>query len=253
MITPPVTPRHKDGFSHASLATTRGTLRVAETFTSRQGEGKLTGTESFFIRTSGCNLRCWFCDTPYASWQPQGSQYDLGSLLKLVADSKLQHVVLTGGEPLLPRQTPQLCRLLRENGLHVTIETAGTLDCDVRCNLISISPKLSSSTPDPMEHPRWSELHRQRRLPMDVMRRLMQRADDFQLKFVVDSPADYGELIEVADLLQAAPGDVWVMPQGSTIEAMDAAAGWLQPWCETQGFRYCDRMQIRWYGNRRGT
>ena len=71
-------------------------MRIAETFTSRQGEGKLTGTESFFIRTTGCNLRCWFCDTPYASWEPKGSQYDLGSILKLVAESKLQHVVLTG-------------------------------------------------------------------------------------------------------------------------------------------------------------
>ncbi len=90
LITPRVTPRRNAEFSHASLATTRGTLRIAETFTSRQGEGKLTGTESFFIRTSGCNLRCWFCDTPYASWNPKGAQLSFDSILQLVAESKLQ-------------------------------------------------------------------------------------------------------------------------------------------------------------------
>jgi 7-carboxy-7-deazaguanine synthase len=253
LITPRVTPRLSSEFSQASLATTRGTLRIAETFTSRQGEGKLTGTESFFIRTTGCNLRCWFCDTPYASWNPKGSQISFDSILQLVAESKLRHVVLTGGEPLLPKESPELCRLLRGRGLHVTIETAGTIDCDIECDLMSISPKFSSSTPDRIEHPRWSELHERRRMPIKAMRRLMQRADDSQLKFVVDSPADYDELIAVAAALQADPADVWVMPQGSTIEAMDAAVEWLQPWCDDQGFRYCDRMQIRWYGNRRGT
>lgn len=161
--------------------------------------------------------------------------------------------MLTGGEPLLPKESAELCRLLRNRGWHVTIETAGTIDCDIECDLMSISPKFSSSTPDPIEHPRWSELHDQRRLPIETMRRLMERSDDFQLKFVVDSPADYDELIAVAGELQADPPDVWVMPQGSTIQAMDAAAEWLKPWCDTQGFRYCDRMQIRWYGNRRGT
>ncbi len=248
-----ITPLQNSGFSHASLATTRGTLRIAETFTSRQGEGKLTGTESYFIRTSGCNLRCWFCDTPYASWNPTGSQLSFDSILQSIAESKLRHVVLTGGEPLLPQESPLLCRLLRDRGLHVTIETAGTIDCDIECDLISISPKFASSTPDPIKHLRWSQLHAKRRLPIEAMQRLMERADDFQLKFVVDSPSDYDELFAVANALQADPADVWVMPQGSTIAAMDAAAEWLKPWCENQGFRYCERMQIRWYGNRRGT
>lgn len=248
-----ITPLRNSEFSQRSDATTRGTLRIAETFTSRQGEGKLTGTESFFIRTSGCNLRCWFCDTPYASWDPRGDMHSLDSIVKMAAESNLRHVVLTGGEPMLAKQSVELCRLLRASGRHLTIETAGTIERDVECDLMSISPKFASSTPDSDQHPRWNQLHQQRRMPLDTMRRLIDAAPDYQLKFVVDSPADYDELVEVVESLAAEPDDVWVMPQGSTIEAMEQAAEWLEPWCQSQGYQYCDRMQIRWYGNRRGT
>ena len=251
MITPISNSSSK--FSQRSRTSTRGTLRVAETFTSRQGEGKLTGTESYFIRTSGCNLRCWFCDTPYASWHPQGDAVELDALVAMVAQSDLQHVVLTGGEPLVAGESVELCQLFRERGWHVTIETAGTVFQSVDCDLMSISPKFASSAPDTAEHPRWSRLHHQRRMPIDTMRRLIGRAPMYQLKFVVDSPADYDELLSVVTRLDAEPSDVWVMPQGSTIEAIDAALEWLQPWCADQGFQYCDRMQIRWFGNRRGT
>jgi 7-carboxy-7-deazaguanine synthase len=228
-------------------------VRIAESFISRQGEGKLTGTESFFVRTSGCNLRCWFCDTPYASWNPQGQQVSLESITQAAVDSQCHHVVLTGGEPLLPMQTGQLCELLREAGLHITIETAGTVDRIVDCDLMSISPKFRSSSPDPTEHPRWSQLHEKRRMPLPVMRSLIQRSRDYQLKFVVDSPADYQELLDIAGALDASGSEIWIMPQGSTLAAMDAATQWLKPWCDSNGFNYCDRMQIRWYGNRRGT
>lgn len=248
-----ITPLRNSEFSQRSEATTRGTLRIAETFTSRQGEGKLTGAESFFIRTSGCNLRCWFCDTPYASWDPQGDIHSFDWILQMVVKSDLQHVVLTGGEPLLAKESVELCRLLRASGRHLTIETAGTIDRHVECDLMSISPKFASSTPDRNRHARWSRLHQQRRMPIETMRRLIDEAPAYQLKFVVDSPADYDELVEVVNALAADPDDVWVMPQGSTIEAMEQAIEWLEPWCREQGFRYCDRMQIRWYGNRRGT
>jgi 7-carboxy-7-deazaguanine synthase len=248
-----ITPLHEIGFSHASQSATRGTIRIAETFTSRQGEGRLTGTESFFIRTSGCNLRCWFCDTPYASWSPQGVARSLESIVEMIAESKLRHVVLTGGEPLLRSESVELCQLLKAQDLHLTIETAGTIDREVDCDLMSISPKFASSGPDPVEHRRWSELHQQRRMPIATIGRLIERAPQYQLKFVVDSAADYDELLQVVDRLGAEPNAVWVMPQGSTLEAIDAAARWLAPWCDPVGFQFCDRMQIRWYGNRRGT
>ena len=243
----------KTELSHGSRQAARGTLRIAESFTSRQGEGKLTGTESFFIRTSGCNLRCWFCDTPYASWDPQGESLTLESVINLVIESKLTHVVLTGGEPLVPKESVDLCRELQNLGFHVTIETAGTVDRRIDCDLMSISPKFASSAPQKPQHSRWRELHQQRRMPIATMRRLIERSTDYQLKFVVDSPADYAELLQVFNDLPVKHDDIWVMPQGSSIEAMDRAIQWLKPWCEDQGFHYCDRQQIRWYGNRRGT
>jgi 7-carboxy-7-deazaguanine synthase len=248
-----ISPLGNSQISHGSRTSTRGTIRIAETFTSRQGEGKLTGTDSYFIRTSGCNLRCWFCDTPYASWNPTGETLSIETVAEQAVKSGRSHVVLTGGEPLLLRETAHLCDLLRTAGMHITIETAGTIDRVVECDLMSISPKFRSSAPDPADHPRWNRLHQQRRMPLSSMRSLMGRSQDFQLKFVVDSAAEYGELLDMVEQMGASGQDVWVMPQGSTVEAMDAATAWLLPWCESQGFHYCDRMQIRWYGNRRGT
>ena len=76
-------------------------MHVAETFVSLQGEGSLVGVPSFFIRTSGCNLRCRWCDTPYTSWLPEGRRLSVVDLVKEATGSGVGHVVVTGGEPLL--------------------------------------------------------------------------------------------------------------------------------------------------------
>ena len=246
---------------HAAKASNRGTaaadspatLRIAETFTSRQGEGQLTGVDSFFIRVSGCNLRCWFCDTSYASWNPEGDHVHLDELTAMVDASGVDHVVLTGGEPLLFAPVVELCNRLRDRSFHVTIETAGTIDPGANCDLLSLSPKFASSAPDADKHPAWARRHEHRRLPIDVMNGLIDRAAAVQVKFVVDSPADYDELIQITDQLHVIPADVWIMPQGRSVEKLDEAASWLAPWCQNHGFQYCDRMQIRWYGDVRGT
>ena len=154
---------------------------------------------------------------------------------------------------MLPSAITLLCQEFRKLNAHITIETAGTIDRNVECDLMSISPKFASSAPDRESHPKWESLHHERRMPVDTMRRLIERAGSYQLKFVVDSPDDFQELIETVDRIGAEHDHVWIMPQGSTNEAMDAAAHWLKPWTQSQNFRYCERMQIRWYGNRRGT
>ena len=168
-------------------------------------------------------------------------------------ESDLQHVVLTGGEPMLSAESVSLCQMLRQAGRHVTIETAGTIDREIECDLMSISPKLRSSGPDDNTNPSWAKVHESRRLPLDIMRNLIDRSPSAQVKFVVDSPVDYTEVLDVVQSLGVPGDDVWIMPQGSTIEAMDDAIEWLKPWTRTQGFQYCDRMQIRWFGNRKGT
>lgn len=229
-----------------------GKLWISETFTSRQGEGRLTGTNSFFIRTSGCNLRCWFCDTPYASWQPEGEWMTVGGLVDAATSSGCDHVVLTGGEPLLPMAVVTLVRQLRDAKLHVTIETAGTVFRDAFVDLASISPKLRGSGPKDSassEHQR----HEASRWRPDVIRQLIANSRDHQLKFVVDDAGDFADAVAAANEIGVAAANVWIMPQGTSQQELDARAEWLIPLCEDHGYQFCDRMHIRWYGNRRGT
>ncbi len=74
------------GFAEAGLVDPAAVpiMRIAEIYKSVQGEGFLTGVESTFVRTSGCNLRCWYCDTPYTSWQPEGEDLAVHEILARV-------------------------------------------------------------------------------------------------------------------------------------------------------------------------
>jgi len=229
-----------------------GKLWVSETFTSRQGEGRLTGTTSFFIRTSGCNLRCWFCDTPYASWQPEGQWISIDELVDSAKASQCQHIVLTGGEPLLPLGIDDLVRRLRALPMHVTIETAGTVFRDVPVDLVSISPKLASSGPTDTSSSAHRRHHAARWRPQ-VIRQLIANADQHQIKFVVDTESDFADSAAAVESIGVSPENVWIMPQATTEQELDGKAGWLLVLCQTKGYQYCDRMHIRWYGNRRGT
>jgi len=123
-------------------------LKIAEIFYSIQGEGKLTGVPSIFIRASGCNLRCTWCDTPYASWNPEGENLSVDQILDRVAQYKSNHIVLTGGEPLIMPDVVELCSALKkQNNYHITIETAATIFKPLALDLASLSPKLANSTP----------------------------------------------------------------------------------------------------------
>lgn len=238
-----------------NAAMTAGSLRIAETFVSLQGEGMLTGTRSFFVRTSGCNLRCWFCDTPYASWQPEGSVATVDAIVAEALTSGCAHVVFTGGEPLLPKDSVVLVQRLREHGLHVTIETAGTIDRPLVADLMSISPKLAGSGPqdDQRIDDLWRRKHEQTRWRPDVIARLIESAVEYQVKFVVDCPADLKQCDGVVRSLTLPSDHVWIMPQGIDQATLDRQADWLMPLVQQRGYRYCDRMHVRWYGNRRGT
>lgn len=233
------------------------TLPISETFTSIQGEGKLTGVPSHFIRTSGCNLRCRWCDTPYASWSPESHTHEITALVQAAANSGVSHVVVTGGEPMMFEGVSTLTRALRDAGLHITIETAGTIWRDVACDLMSISPKLSDSAPregDPRDPGGvWRERHQARRLDAQVLQKLLDSYADHQLKFVVAGP---GDLPEIEQLLASLRGwkaqDVLLMPEGvSPPEA--GVRRWLATECVARGWRYCTRLHIDLFGNRRGT
>jgi 7-carboxy-7-deazaguanine synthase len=228
-------------------------VKIAEIYKSIQGEGLLTGTPSVFVRASGCNLRCWFCDTPYASWNPEGSDYAVDQIVAEIEEWDCRHVVLTGGEPMLFAELIPLCDKLREQGRHITIETAGTLFLPVECDLMSISPKFSSSGPDPVQHPHWSRRHERERFRPEVMRQLLS-GFEYQLKFVVDAAADVPELQAfLAEFPESDPQRVLLMPQGTTHEQLAERASWLEPLCQEQGWTFCPRRQIEWFGPVRGT
>ncbi len=122
-------------------------VKISEIFYSLQGEGMLVGMPSVFVRTSGCNLRCTWCDTPYTSWHPEGEDLAVEQIVRAAASFGASHVVVTGGEPMIAPEIADLTAKLREAKLHITIETAGTSYKRVECDLMSISPKLKNSTP----------------------------------------------------------------------------------------------------------
>src|SRR6266480_1299470 len=123
------------------------TVRISEIFYSIQGEGRLIGTPSVFIRTSGCNLRSVWCDTPYTSWNPEGEDWTIKEVLREVRKHSARHIVITGGEPLLAAEIQELAAALKRVGAHITLETAATIFKPVACDLVSLSPKLANSTP----------------------------------------------------------------------------------------------------------
>lgn len=237
---------------HAERRASHDSIPIAETFTSIQGEGRLTGVPSFFIRVSGCNLRCAWCDTPYASWNPEGDSSTIEAIVDEALRSGVRHVVITGGEPMIFDPVTELTGRLHDEGFHITIETAGTVYRPVTCDLMSISPKLANSTPGP-EHGAWSKRHEERRLNIEPLQQLLDAHPERQLKFVVSREEDAGEIEALLTRLRGwANEDILLMPEGVT--PPDAARRQLVlGLCLSRGWRYCHRLHIELFGHRRGT
>ena len=152
-------------------------MRIIEVFHSIQGEGPLTGVRTTFIRTARCNLRCSWCDTKY-SFGP-GRERSVPSLVTEVARNRTRHVCLTGGEPLLQRESVVLGHRLADHGVTTVVETGGSLDISpylaIPRLILSVDVKCPSSKMDGRN--RWSNLP------------LLRHRD--VLKFVIRDRADY--------------------------------------------------------------
>ena len=234
-------------------------MNVAEIFHSIQGEGTLAGTPSVFVRTSGCNLRCRWCDTPYASWDPGGARMEVDEIMRRALAFDCRHVVLTGGEPMVARGIADLAARLRQEGLHITIETAATVaPGGIACDLASLSPKLSGSTPKPGEiDSAWIRRHEETRQQPRVVAGWL-RDYDWQLKFVVANDHDVAEVGHWLELMggygiEIPPDRVLLMPEGTDDEILLQRERWLTGVCLRTGFRLGPRWHIRWFGNTPGT
>jgi 7-carboxy-7-deazaguanine synthase len=241
-------------------------LPVNELFHSLQGEGKLAGVPSTFVRTAGCNLRCWFCDSYHTSWEPTGAWRDLDDIVAAVEARPGDHVVLTGGEPTVHEACVDLLDRLSARGYHTTVETNGTVFRDAAIDLASLSPKLASSTPSEARPPaggaadieEWTDRHEERRLDYDAMARYVE-AYDTQLKFVVTGPDDMPEIERVVERLRetasaAIPDDdVLLMPEGTTREELESTRRVAADLALEHGYRYTPRIHVDVWNDAPGT
>jgi 7-carboxy-7-deazaguanine synthase len=223
---------------------------VNEIFYNLQGEGLLAGVPSVFIRLAGCPLRCRWCDTKYALDPTAGEDMDVAAIIDEVERWHCKFAVLTGGEPMVNPQLPKLTAALKAHGKHITIETAGLAFIpDIVCDLMSISPKTSNSTPS---EAKLAAVHERRRLNIEAIRRLISRYT-YQLKFVVESADDLTEIRQVIGQTgNVAPDRVMLMPQANTRDEFLAKAPMVAEMCKQTGFMFCNRLQILLYDGAKG-
>lgn len=235
-----------------------------------QGEGKLNGIPSLFIRLAGCNLRCTWktlsggiceCDTAYAAYNVQGAfKMGVEEIVQIVNQNRghITHIVITGGEPFLQAEAlRELCHQLKTVApFHLTVETNTTLYDETVAqyiDLFSMSPKLSGSIPPPPH----ADQHDKLRLRPENIQAFISHArkhgKDFQLKFVYSSEAD---IVEIKTLLTQLHDwkkeDILLMPMGTTPEELTLTIPKTLEHCIQNGWRFCDRLHISLFGNKQG-
>lgn len=209
----------------------------------------MAGVPSAFVRIAGCPLRCRWCDTKYGWDETAGLEYTIETIVRLVHQWPCRFVVITGGEPMINPGLPDLVQELKAQRKHITIETAGIAFIpDMPCDLMSISPKLSNSTP---EEPKLAAIHEDSRLDTAVLTELIEHYK-YQLKFVVDSPADLQEIQQVIDEIGSVNlQNVMLMPQARTRDELLAKSPIVADMCKRSGFAFCQRLQIMLWNNQR--
>lgn len=213
---------------------------INEIFYSLQGEGLLAGVPGIFIRLAGCPLRCRWCDTKYALDPTAGEELSIEKIVSQVIRWDCEFVVITGGEPMVNPQLPELAAELSKRGRHITIETAGIAFIEgLACDLMSISPKLSNSGT--------------KKVPDTFLIGQLIEHYPYQLKFVVDSPDDLPEIQRTIEQIgNVAIDKVMLMPQVKTRDELIAKSPMVAELCKQTGFAFCNRLQILLYDGEKG-
>ena len=248
-----------------------------------QGEGKLTGTACLFVRTSACNLRCaWVgldgkgspCDTPYSSHNPEKNIMEVDDIVKIIQENTIEqhikHIVISGGEPTMQTEAlEEIMERLYSNGYHITIETNATIYSEGISkygDLISMSPKLSSSTPHESNlkdtgikfNQKWVEKHERDRINIPVIQLYANGrslyGNDFQLKFVVSTDKDIEEIEYIVNQLYGInPSDICLMPEGTDVDTLTSRTGWIAEQAIKRGWRFSPRLHVMMFGKNRYT
>jgi 7-carboxy-7-deazaguanine synthase len=234
-------------------------MKIAEIFYSIQGEGKLVGAPSVFVRVSGCNLRCVWCDTPYASWRPEGREMMTEEIMAEVEQHPTRYTVITGGEPMMFGETVELIGALKAKGKHVTVETAGTLWPEGMgegfMDLASVSPKLATSTPWQRDGGRFAAAHEHGRIRPEMLRKFAENGvvRDRQWKFVVTRGDDLREIEALVASIGMKEEDVMLMPEGTEAATLTKKSLELAELCKAKGWRMSPRWHVYLWGNTKGT
>jgi len=209
------------------------TLKVSEIFgPTFQGEGNTTGQYCSFLRLSGCNLKCSWCDTKYAA---QGEFIEIREVLDRLFAMLPRRVVISGGEPLLQQGYLQpVVDGLREAGILVDIETNGTIIPTLKkvCQY-NVSPKLRNACKNGIYQ--------------GVLTWFATQTNCI-FKFVCANDSDVREVGGLG--LEASK--VWIMPEGMTTAALDASLKAIIPTTLEYGYNLTDRLHIRLWGCKRG-
>ncbi len=241
-----------------------------------QGEGKLVGTPSVFIRFGKCNFNCigfnveyetpsgikkCACDSYYAvdkefrdTWTKYKSYEEVvtevDKLTNLYHYDYKMDIVITGGEPLLYWNKEEFQKLLKhyiEEGHKITIETNASLNLNIEEDyqkeiLFSMSVKLSNSL-EPLR----------KRVNKETLSKILNNTKESYLKFVIDKNFLDKAQDEIKEILKDIPKcEVYLMPMGDTSEQINQNSEEVISMAIKNGYKYCDRLHIRVWDNKRG-
>jgi 7-carboxy-7-deazaguanine synthase len=258
--------------------TKQDSLIVSEIFKSVQGEGACLGAPTVFLRLAVCNLHCWYCDTKYTwmytaktleevrrdmsrlgiakepgdlkvySLAEETKTLQVKDALDKILEYGIDHLVVTGGEPLLQQQP--LASLLSKlkatrSNFFVEIETNGSVRAsEALLGLVdqwNVSPKLESSGN--------SNFSREKKECMNSFAPL----GNSYFKFVVQTKDDLDEVESLVRRYSVKPSKVILMPEGTEASILRERTIWLSEICESRGYRLTPRLHILLWGNKRGT